>query len=966
MENRMRYDPSGSQWRRWDLHFHTPLSFDYGNKGLTAAQVVDRLLQAKIAVVAVTDHHKLDPTFIGAMKEAAVDRLTVLPGIELSSDLGGDEGVHFIGIFPENSDLAHLSSELMVKLNLNTKRKDGVAEEKLYVEFSAAARVIQDLGGLISIHGHGKAANYETITSKLKFKQEQKTNLLRDCVDIIEVGGADNAATYREKIFPQIGFPVPIVIGSDDHARSPYPADKCCWIKSDPTFAGLQMALREPESRFCLEASPASIDRLSSNRTRYIKSIAFSRKATMPVGEEWLQGEIPFNSVLVAIIGNKGSGKSAIADGLGLLGFCGTSASFSFLHRNRFCDPKTGRAQHVEAVLQWHDGAPRTRTLSENVAQDEPERVKYLPQSFVETVCNDLATPGGGEFERELKKVVFSKVSSAGRLGKRSLDELIQFRTEEIRREADSLAAGLATLALDRANFEDRLEPAVRSSLEKQIAQVTEQIKSHETAKPVEVKSPAEDATTASKSAVELQALDTLKKERDDVSKDIKVAEGDVAAQQLRAAQANKLLDKLKNLEAEIERRRAELEPDALALGLASASLVSITVNRAPVEQVREESLTKRDAAQSRLDEPLPGGLRARKKQLDERIKTAQDALNRPNQEFQTYLERKAAWQTVLDKLVGTADEPQSLRGLEADLGALDSIPVRLTELDSQLERVAANIHNLRANEAAVYTELYEPVQRFVAEHPLAKAQLKIEFKVELIEEGFAEYLLGHINQQRLGSFSGVEEGRTKASAICATVDWANWEQVRAFLRSVQDHLHTDRREGRGQPMSLKSQIGKGRTSAELYAWLYGLAYVKPRYVLKSEGKRLEQLSPGERGTLLLVFYLLVDDSDLPLIIDQPEANLDNATVAKKLVDCIRYAREKRQVVIVTHNPNLAVVCDADQIIHASMDISAGHKITYTTGALENPKINEFTIDVLEGGRPPFDKRDDTYKVAGQ
>lgn len=959
-------DPSGSQWRKWDLHFHTPQSHDYWNKGLTAAQVVDRLIQAEVAAVAVTDHHKLDVAFIASMKEAAGSRLTVLPGIELSSDLGGDEGVHFIAIFPEHSDLTHISSELIVKLNLNTKRKDGVSEDKLYVEFPIAAKVIQELGGLISIHGHGKAANYETISSRLKFKQEQKTNLLRDFVDIIEVGGVEHAKTYIEKIFPQLGFTVPIVIGSDDHARSPYPTDKRCWIKADPTFAGLQMALREPASRFCLEATPASVSRLAANKTRYIKSIAFSKKATMPVGEEWLQGEVPLNPGLVAIIGNKGSGKSAIADGLGLLGSCGTASSFSFLHKTRFCDPKTGRAQHVEAVLQWHDGAPRTRTLSESVAPDEPERVKYLPQNFVEAVCNDLATPGGGEFEKELKKVVFSKVSTAGRLGKRSLDELIQFRTEEIRREADSLAAGLSSLALERATHEERLEPSVRSALEKQIVQIQEQIKSQEAAKPVEVKSPAEDAATAAKSAAELQALDRLKKDRDDLAKEIKTAEAEIASHQLRAAQANKLLDKLKNLETELERRQSELEADATAIGLDAATMVSVTINRAPAEQVRDEALAKRIAIQSRLDDLLPSGLREKRKQLDEQIKTSQDQLNKPNQEFQAYLERKAAWQASLDKLTGTADEPQSLRGLEADLAALDGIPAKLAEIDAQLEGVAADIHALRVREANVYMELYEPVQRFVAEHPLAQEQLKIEFKVELVQEGFADALLGHINQQRLGSFSGVEEGRTRASTLTATVDWANWEQVRTFLRTVQDHLHTDRREGRGQPMPLRGQIGKGRTAAELYMWLFGLSYLKPRYVLKSEGKRLEQLSPGERGTLLLVFYLLVDDSDLPLIIDQPEANLDNATVARKLVDCIRYARERRQVIIVTHNPNLAVVCDADQIIHASMDISAGNKIMYISGALEHPKLNQFTIDVLEGGRPPFNKRDDTYRVAGQ
>lgn len=204
------------------------------------------------------------------------------------------------------------------------------------------------------------------------------------------------------------------------------------------------------------------------------------------------------------------------------------------------------------------------------------------------------------------------------------------------------------------------------------------------------------------------------------------------------------------------------------------------------------------------------------------------------------------------------------------------------------------------------------------------------------------------------------------AELLAAPVDWSKWDEVKQFLGSVVEHLHTDKRPEFDGTVLLKDQIGKGKTAADLYIWLYALDYLKPRYLLRWDGKDVAQLSPGERGTLLLIFYLLIDDSDLPLIIDQPEANLDNETVAKKLVDCIRDARERRQVVIVTHNPNLAVFCDADQIIHATMDKDDGNKITYRSGALEHPEMNRFAINVLEGGRLPFDMRDDTYRVAGE
>jgi exonuclease SbcC len=95
-------DPRGSVWRRWDLHFHTPTSYDYLNKGVDAQTLVDCLIAAGIKVVAVTDHHVIDVHLIHEMQRLGGNELTVLPGIELRSELGGSEHVHYIGIFPED------------------------------------------------------------------------------------------------------------------------------------------------------------------------------------------------------------------------------------------------------------------------------------------------------------------------------------------------------------------------------------------------------------------------------------------------------------------------------------------------------------------------------------------------------------------------------------------------------------------------------------------------------------------------------------------------------------------------------------------------------------------------------------------------------------------------------------------------------------------------------------------------
>ena len=164
-----------------------------------------------------------------------------------------------------------------------------------------------------------------------------------------------------------------------------------------------------------------------------------------------------------------------------------------------------------------------------------------------------------------------------------------------------------------------------------------------------------------------------------------------------------------------------------------------------------------------------------------------------------------------------------------------------------------------------------------------------------------------------------------------------------------------------GKEHNVQSQLKKSSSAEELYNKIFSLEYLKPIYNLKWDDKELDQLSPGERGNLLLIFYLILDQNDIPLIIDQPEENLDNQTVFNTLVPCVKDAKKRRQIILVTHNPNLAVVCDADQVIHSRIFKNDNNEVVYTPGSIEYPDINQKIIDVLEGTKPAFDKRDSKY-----
>jgi energy-coupling factor transporter ATP-binding protein EcfA2 len=107
--------------------------------------------------------------------------------------------------------------------------------------------------------------------------------------------------------------------------------------------------------------------------------------------------------------------------------------------------------------------------------------------------------------------------------------------------------------------------------------------------------------------------------------------------------------------------------------------------------------------------------------------------------------------------------------------------------------------------------------------------------------------------------------------------------------------------------------------------------------------------------------YLALDDADdRPLIIDQPEENLDPKSVFDELVSLFIKAKTRRQVIIVPHNANLVVNTDADQIIVAE---AGAHPdgglpaITYIAGGLEDFDIRKAVCDILEGGEKAFRER---------
>ncbi len=181
------------------------------------------------------------------------------------------------------------------------------------------------------------------------------------------------------------------------------PIEKYCWINADTTFEGLKKTLIEPDRVF-IGDKPTLLKRVYENPTKFIKSLVITRKTNATFEDVWFNDfHIELNSSLIAIIGNKGSGKSAITD---IISLCSNthqdSEHFSFLTSEKFRKKKpVNFSEYFEATLEWHDNTKSKKSLSDNPDKNSPQRVKYIPQNYLEKLCIDVDKE---DFEKEIKK----------------------------------------------------------------------------------------------------------------------------------------------------------------------------------------------------------------------------------------------------------------------------------------------------------------------------------------------------------------------------------------------------------------------------------------------------------------------------------------------------------------------------------------------------------------------------------
>ena len=939
--------PRGSEWRKWDLHLHTTSSYDYQYNGNDADQLlVEALQKNNVSVVCITDHFVIDKAKIERLR-SLVPEIVFFPGVELRTDKG-DTNIHVILIFDVCIDLNTLTEDFNV-----FKRKKGKSvdcDERIYWDFSDIIDFAKDHEAIVTIHAGRKTNGVDDrITNSLDHNQAVKEEFA-SYIDIFEMGQLRDLDDYRKHVFPSIGIK-PMIICSDNHDPRNYSPKYPLWIKANPTFEGLRQILVEPENRVFIGEKPILFKTVEENRTKYINELNIDAvDGYSGIRGKWFEKtKIPFNRELVAIIGNKGNGKSAISD---ILAHCCNYKNqeyFSFLNDDKFRNKNL--ASNFIASVEYEDGQTEKKGLSDKLDGSEITRVKYLPQGYFESICNDLQKEEN--LKSEIEAVVFQYIDEASRLGTSNFKELIDKKADAIGLVIQQLKNKLNLINKDIIALEDKQYPAYINGINAAIEQKEKEIDA--LIVPQVVPQPNLDDDQSKKTILEIEKVKEDIIVLNDKIKSLVDEKGYIL---ITLSRINDFIINVDRIVQSIVDFKEGSKEFVESLGVNINDIIAVNKDYSLLEKKkvelenRLEEINKMVSEDSQQDDSPMLNLKKKQDEINEMKKK----LDGPSKAYQAYLQQKEEYEKNKKKIEGDESIPNSLIWLRKEKEYIENqlTPV-LQEKVNARNQCLKEIYNKRKEIISIYQQVKSKLDSKIEENKSLLKDYEIKIGASLgIGNTFPDEFLRFVNQSKSGSFRGKDAGLTLVQELIKESDIQNEDGIEAFCNSFINKLKTDDE----RILYVKDQV-EDRQS--LYDYLFSLDYLTNNYSILQGDKDLSVLSPGEKGALLLVFYLLLDMDNIPLILDQPEDNLDNDSVANILVDFIKEAKKKRQIIMVTHNPNLAVVADAEQIIYVSIDKKDGNKVYVESGSIEDPDTNKHIVDVLEGAMPAFRKRDDKY-----
>lgn len=312
-------------------------------------------------------------------------------------------------------------------------------------------------------------------------------------------------------------------------------------------------------------------------------------------------------------------------------------------------------------------------------------------------------------------------------------------------------------------------------------------------------------------------------------------------------------------------------------------------------------------------------------------------------EKFQTDLDLIEASVKVHTKLLDRKRELEIiLADLEKKITEIESNKTRLISLIGQRKETLKELIKTILSLKAIYEEI---INQFSAQKGSILSDLNFIAEMIFYKDTFLSSAEDILDNRKIN----INETFEKLFSIIDSLTAIEDDAINEYVKEIE-RLQT----------SLKTKIKRSKaiTMQDYNDFLYN-NYFTIIPSLKYKNTALNKLSLGQKATVLIKIYLA--HGDKPIIIDSHDDHLDNEFIMDELVVAIREAKKHRQIVLVSNNGNVVINSDSEQIIIANRnDIG---QISYTSGSIENPSIRKRALVVLEGGSEAFKKRQQKYRM---
>lgn len=976
----------GSEWRRWEPHVHAPGTLLNDQFGPNAwDDYLTRLEEASPAIEAlgVTDYYLLD-SYEAMLAHRSQGRLQgirlIFPNIEVRLDVAAKTGFvnahllvnptskdHLEEIkrfmrrldFAAYGDRFHCNRDDLIRLGKRAEAsivddtaalRHGVTQFK--VSFDRLKQAYKDsdwaqeniLIAVAGASGDGTSGLNQASDATIRREIEKFAHLIFSSSPAQREFWLGQKSVSKDGIIATYGACKPCLHGSDAHALNAVgqpTGNRYSWIKGATEFDALRQACINPEGRAYVGEEPPR----SAMPSHVISHVSIQSTNCFQTPE------IPLNNGLVAIIGARGSGKTALADiiaaGCDAITMTGwdanENASASFLVRARTL---LGEAK---ATLTWGGGAKETRALSHHDFGSEVTfaKARYLSQQFVEELCSAAGASDG--LVREIERVVFQSHEPNQTDFASDFNELRDQRTLHLKQARQREELAIAQLS-DSIGVELEKEASL-SMLSTSVRQKRKVIADYTVDRgKLTLKGTQEQVDRHSALSTVAQTLRTKVQNFSNQRRAFLALQSEVDA--TRKSGAPEML--------------RQLRARHLASGMDDAQWEAfLLIHKGSVDQDLQGYVAWADAEIAKLKgvPPPPTDPAVAYIAADADLSTLTLAvIDAEMARLAAFFSADQLTQKQFAALTERINKEQTaLTALEQRLADAQEAPNRRRSLQADREAAYERAFQAIIDEQSALEQMYAPLLTKLASSSGTLGKLGFSVRriadVETWALDAEENLLDRRKSgpfYRVGAFTDI--ARTTFLNVWETGTAAD---IRAAMTAfMADHLKDLLSHA---PFGQDQQEEFRAWSKRFARWLFSTDHLRVRYEITYDGVDIRKLSPGTRGIVLLLLYLALDEADdRPLIIDQPEENLDPKSVFDELVSLFVLAKSNRQVIMVTHNANLVINTDADQVIIADSthDGSGGlPKISYQSGGLESPSIRKAVCDILEGGESAFKER---------